>query len=80
MISVPTGDPVVCRGVDKGRVEKPGVWLVTGGGVPLEVPGDVFVVGFPGDTEKLELDTESELLETTVEGLSVVCEGVARGW
>lgn len=79
MISVPTGDPVVCCGVDKGNVEMPGIWLVMGG-VPLEVPSGVCVVGFLGDTGKLGLDVGSELLETTAEGLSVVCEGVAIGW
>lgn len=36
-VSAPTGDPVVCHGVDTGNVEMPGMWMVVGG-VPLEVP------------------------------------------
>lgn len=36
-VSVPTGDPVVCRGVDAGNVETPGIWMVVDG-VPSEEP------------------------------------------
>lgn len=79
MVSVLMVDPVVCHGVDTGDVETPGIWVVVGG-VPLEVPSGVCAVDFPGDTEKSGgLDVGPELLETTVEWPSVVCEGVAIG-
>lgn len=60
-------------------MEVPGIWMVVGE-VPLEVPSGVCVAGFPEDTETSGgLVMGPELLETTVEWFSVVCEGVGIG-
>lgn len=79
-IAVPPGDPVGCRGVDKGNVEVPGLWPVMGGGVSLEESSGACVVGLPGITGKSELATGLGLLGNLAEWLSVICAGVAIGW